>query len=65
MVGFGLAKYLQFLQSLLNVECYCRYGEYPELCGHLHKYIKPKDAVMNVGCGNSKLCMDMYDVGYK
>lgn len=33
------------------------YGEYPELCGHLHKYIKPKDEVLNVGCGNSKLCM--------
>lgn len=32
------------------------YGEYPELCGHLHKYIKPKDEVLNVGCGNSKLC---------
>lgn len=42
-----------------------RYGEYPELCDHLHKYIKTKDDVLNVGCGNSKLCMDMYDVGYK
>lgn len=43
----------------------CRYGEYPELCGHLHKYIKSTDKVLNVGCGNSKLCMDLYDVGYK
>lgn len=42
-----------------------RYGEYPELCDHLHKYIKSKDEVLNVGCGNSKLCMDLYDVGYK
>lgn len=42
-----------------------RYGEYPELCGHFHKYIKTKDEVLNVGCGNSKLCMDLYDVGYK
>lgn len=39
------------------------YGEYPELCDHLHKYIKSKDIVLNVGCGNSKLCMDLYDFG--
>lgn len=42
-----------------------RYGEYPELCGYLHKYIKPKDEILNVGCGNSKLTMDLYDVGYR
>ncbi|KAE8746668.1 hypothetical protein FOCC_FOCC006652 [Frankliniella occidentalis] len=41
------------------------YGEYPELCGHLHKYIKPQDPVLVVGCGNSKLSADLYDVGYR
>ncbi|KAF5303179.1 hypothetical protein FQA39_LY10092 [Lamprigera yunnana] len=41
------------------------YGEYPELCGHLHKYIKVKDNVLVVGCGNSSLSSDLYDVGYK
>ncbi|XP_031632112.1 eEF1A lysine and N-terminal methyltransferase homolog [Contarinia nasturtii] len=41
------------------------YGEYPELCHHLHKYIKSQEEILNVGCGNSKLCMDLYDVGYK
>ncbi|XP_034236144.1 eEF1A lysine and N-terminal methyltransferase homolog [Thrips palmi] len=41
------------------------YGEYPELCGHLHKYIKPQDSVLVVGCGNSKLSSDLYDVGYR
>lgn len=41
------------------------YGEYPELCGHLHKYIKPQDPVLIVGCGNSKLSADLYDVGYR
>lgn len=40
-----------------------RYGEYPELCGQLHKYIKSKDEILMVGCGNSKLSMDLYDVG--
>lgn len=42
-----------------------RYGEYPELCGHLHKYIKAQDPVLVVGCGNSKLSADLYDVGYR
>ena len=41
-----------------------RYGEYGDLCGVLHKYAKPKDRLLNVGCGNSKLSADMYDVGY-
>ncbi|XP_014360897.2 eEF1A lysine and N-terminal methyltransferase homolog [Papilio machaon] len=40
------------------------YGEYLELCGHLHKYIKPKDAILITGCGNSSLSADLYDVGY-
>ncbi|PSN48593.1 hypothetical protein C0J52_14657 [Blattella germanica] len=41
------------------------YGEYPELCGLLHKYIKPKDVILMIGCGNSTLSADMYDVGYR
>ena len=43
---------------------YQRYGEYGELCGILHKYIKPTDAILNVGCGNSELSASLYDVGY-
>ena len=41
------------------------YGEYAELCGLLHKYVKPKDDVLVVGCGNSTLSADLYDVGYR
>lgn len=41
------------------------YGEYPELCGLLHKYIKSKDVILIVGCGNSTLSSDLYDVGYR
>lgn len=48
-----------------EVEIFYRYGEYPELCGQLHKYIKTKDEVLMVGCGNSKLSMDLYDVGFR
>ncbi|KAM3959142.1 eEF1A lysine and N-terminal methyltransferase homolog isoform 1-T1 [Aphomia sociella] len=40
------------------------YGEYLELCAHIHKYIKPKDTVLITGCGNSGLSADLYDVGY-
>ncbi|KAM4722465.1 eEF1A lysine and N-terminal methyltransferase [Rhinophrynus dorsalis] len=39
------------------------YGGYLELCGVLHKYIKPKDKVLVVGCGNSELSERLYDVG--
>ncbi|CAG9121648.1 unnamed protein product [Plutella xylostella] len=40
------------------------YGEYLELCSHLHKYIKQKDAVLIPGCGNSSLSADLYDAGF-
>ncbi|TRY74390.1 hypothetical protein TCAL_04600 [Tigriopus californicus] len=41
------------------------YGEYTELCGILHKYIKLKDDILVVGCGNSTLSADLYNVGYQ
>ncbi|XP_011301655.1 methyltransferase-like protein 13 isoform X1 [Fopius arisanus] len=40
------------------------YGEYPELCGQLSKFIKTNDDVLVVGCGNSTLSMDLHDVGH-
>ncbi|NP_001084718.1 eEF1A lysine and N-terminal methyltransferase [Xenopus laevis] len=39
------------------------YGGYLELCGLLHKYIKPRDKVFVVGCGNSELSEQLYDAG--
>ncbi|XP_070166098.1 eEF1A lysine and N-terminal methyltransferase homolog [Polyergus mexicanus] len=41
------------------------YGEYPELCEILLKYVKIKDDILIVGCGNSTLSMSLYDVGYR
>lgn len=40
-----------------------RYGEYESLSEILDKYIHPKDKILVVGCGNSKLSADLYDVG--
>ncbi|XP_034668300.1 eEF1A lysine and N-terminal methyltransferase homolog [Drosophila subobscura] len=41
------------------------YGEYLDLCDQIHKYIKPVDKILMLGCGNSKLSMDMYDTGFR
>ncbi|XP_003974012.1 eEF1A lysine and N-terminal methyltransferase [Takifugu rubripes] len=41
------------------------YGDYNKLCGVLHKYIKIQHKVLVVGCGNSELSEQLYDVGYK
>ncbi|XP_039483074.1 eEF1A lysine and N-terminal methyltransferase homolog [Drosophila santomea] len=41
------------------------YGEYLDLCDQIHKYIKPSDRILMLGCGNSKLSMDMYDTGFR
>lgn len=52
-------------QKLFNFLINYRYGEYLELCDQIHKYIKPADKILMLGCGNSKLSMDMYDSGFR
>lgn len=60
---FGQKAYWDAFFKKRGTKAFEWYGEYPELCGQLHKYIKAKDNILMVGCGNSKLSMDLYDVG--
>lgn len=62
---FGQKDYWDSFFKKRGNQAFEWYGEYPELCNQLHKYIKPKDHVLVVGCGNSVLGNDLYDVGYK
>ena len=49
---------------LKNVFLLFRYGSYARLCGILSKYIKTTDNLLVIGCGNSDLSTELYDVGY-
>ncbi|XP_076821478.1 eEF1A lysine and N-terminal methyltransferase-like [Clavelina lepadiformis] len=40
------------------------YGNYFELSGILLRYIKPKDDILVIGCGNSELSEKLYDGGF-
>ncbi|XP_077013085.1 eEF1A lysine and N-terminal methyltransferase isoform X2 [Tamandua tetradactyla] len=62
---FGSADYWEkFFQQRGN-KAFEWYGSYLELCGVLHKYIKPREKVLVIGCGNSELSEQLYDVGYQ
>uniref|UniRef100_H2YI45 eEF1A lysine and N-terminal methyltransferase n=1 Tax=Ciona savignyi TaxID=51511 RepID=H2YI45_CIOSA len=41
------------------------YGNYLELCGILHRYMKEKDDILVIGCGNSDLSSQIYSAGFK
>merc|ERR1719376_865920 len=41
------------------------YGEYSELCGILHQYMRPAEDVLVAGCGSSSLSADLCSVGYR
>lgn len=62
---FGSAEYWEKFFRKRGGKAFEWYGEYGDLCGLLHKYIKSAEKVLMVGCGNSSLSADMYDVGYK
>lgn len=49
---------------LKRKEAFEWYGDYFELSTILHKYSKVKDDILVLGCGNSRLSEDLYDLGY-
>ncbi|XP_011172802.2 eEF1A lysine and N-terminal methyltransferase homolog [Solenopsis invicta] len=62
---FSHAEYWNTFFKKRGKKAFEWYGEYPELCEILTKYIKIKDNILIVGCGNSTLSMSLYDVGYR
>ncbi|XP_047560683.1 eEF1A lysine and N-terminal methyltransferase isoform X2 [Lutra lutra] len=61
---FGSAEYWEKFFQLRGKRAFEWYGSYLELCGVLHKYMKPREKVLVIGCGNSELSEQLYDVGY-
>lgn len=63
MVNTKLSNFAHFYsKTCLNY--IIRYGEFGELIGVISKYVKTKDQILMVGCGNSKLSIDMHKSGY-
>lgn len=62
---FGSADYWEKFFQQRGKQAFEWYGTYLQLCGVLHKYIRPREKVLVIGCGNSELSEQLYDVGYQ
>jgi 2-polyprenyl-3-methyl-5-hydroxy-6-metoxy-1,4-benzoquinol methylase len=57
----GLLKFLIYIKY--EWYSYFRYSDFLDLANVLFKYIKSRDEVLIIGCGNSTLSSDLYDTG--
>ncbi|KAF0290517.1 Methyltransferase-like protein 13 [Amphibalanus amphitrite] len=62
---FNEKQYWETFFAKRGTEAFEWYGEYPQLCEVLNKYVRTKDHILVAGCGNSTLSADMWNVGYK
>ncbi|XP_007525255.1 eEF1A lysine and N-terminal methyltransferase isoform X1 [Erinaceus europaeus] len=62
---FASADYWEKFFQLRGRKAFEWYGSYLDLCALLHKYIKSREKVLVVGCGNSELSECLYDSGYQ
>lgn len=62
---FSSKEYWNTFFSKRGTKSFEWYGEYAELCGILHKYIRTNDKILIAGCGNSTISADLYKIGIK
>lgn len=71
-INFSIKSEMKLSNGLFSIESipypndfffHCRYSDFIDLASVLCKYIKPRDEVLVIGCGNSTLSSDLYDTG--
>ncbi|KAL8178099.1 UNVERIFIED_CONTAM: Methyltransferase-like protein 13 [Gekko kuhli] len=62
---FGSAGYWERFFRERGERAFEWYGEWEELREPLERYLRPRDSILVVGCGNSEMSEQLYDVGYQ